>query len=139
MIKVLLIIILSLFALSQPFAQMTSACLPAKDSVWTNKSGKLRRYVNRTIFVFENGFDDTVSVIVDKKLITKRYMESTSAGAVIGVVVVPRPWLGEVVIKTNNSTCTQFCLSTGYLFAYINLDRFGKWFVTYSNYERIYY
>lgn len=138
MVKALLIKLLLLATMTPLFAQVTT-CLPVKDDVWINKHAKPRRYVNRTIFIFETQFNDTVSVTVDKKLIARRYMETTSAGAVIGVVVVPRPLIGDVTIKTNKSTCTQFCLKEGYLYAYVNLDQFGKWLITYSNYERMYY
>lgn len=138
MIRLLLAIILFISMPTLLAAQVR--CLPARDdSVWVNKRAKLRRYVNRTIFIFENGFSDTVSVTVDQKLIVKRYMETTSAGAVIGVVVVPRPLTGQVVIRTTNFSCTEFCLKSGYLYAYINIDPFGKWLITYSNYERIYF
>ena len=138
MTKALLIKLL-LFAAVTPLSAQVTTCLPAKDDVWIDKRAKLRRYVNRTIFIFESSFNDTVSVTVDNKLITKRYMETTSAGAVIGVVIVPHPSIGNVIIKTNNGTCTQFCLKEGYLYAYINSETLGKWLITYSNYERIYY
>lgn len=77
---------------------------------------------------------------VDRKLIVKRYMETDgTVGRVIPEVVVARPLAGQVVIRTTNFTCTEFRLKSGYLYAYISLDPFGKWSVVYSNYQRMYF
>jgi hypothetical protein len=138
--KLLLAKILFLLTPIPVFSQDIN-CPTAKDSVWINKRfpKQLERYEKKTIFIFEQVFTDTVSVLVDGKLVAKEYMESTSAGRILKDVVVSRPLLGDVVVRSARFSCTQFKLRKGYKYVYINQDAFGKWFITYSNYGRAYY
>lgn len=139
MIKLLLIKVLFLIALTPLSAQKIS-CPPAADSTWADKRSPFKKYRNKTTFIFETGFKDTISVSIDSKLIVKRYMETEDGyTAVIGTITVTRPRIGKVVMKATNSTCAEFILRSGYSYAYISRDESGRWLVTYSNYERAYF
>lgn len=89
--------------------------------------------------IFENGFSDTLSVYIDDNLLLKQYVETTSAGRAIKDLIITRPRFGKTVIRTDNSSCTQFTLKKGYRYIYISRSPFEKWSVTYSNYQRFYY
>ena len=138
--KAILLVKVLLVYFSSPLIAQVSGCPLAKDSIWSDKRSPFKNYKNKTTLIFETGFSDTISVIIDGKLIVKRYMKTDpSGGAVIGTTIVTRPRVGKVVMKANDSTCTEFVLKQGYSYAYISRDQSGKWFVTYSNYERAYY
>lgn len=139
MIKLLLVNVLFLIVLTPLLAQKIG-CLPATGSTWADKRSPFKKYRNKTTFIFETGFKDTISVSIDSKLVAKRYMETEDGyTVVICTITVTRPRIGKVVMKATNSTCTEFTLRLGYSYAYISRDESGRWFVTYSNYERAYF
>lgn len=138
--KLLLIKVLFLAALTSLSAQKIS-CPLATDSTWSDKRSPFKKYRNKTTFIFETGFKDTISVSIDSKLVAKRYMETEDGYNIVarGNITVTRPRIGKVVMSAANSTCAEFILKLGYSYAYISRDESGRWFVTYSNYERAYF
>lgn len=143
MIKLLLAKVIFLIALAPLIAQ-TAVCVPAKDSVWSAKGDFKLPFVKpnkkRTTFIFEDTFKDTISIIIDGRLIVKQYMETDGlVGRVIPEVVIARPSIGSVKIKTNSHRCTEFTLKKGYAYAYISRGLYNKWFVVYSNHQRMYF
>jgi hypothetical protein len=143
MTKVLLTKVLFLLLLSPLFGQVNN-CPVAKDSIWIHphkfNRAKLERYKQKTIFIFEVIKADTVSIRVDGKLVVKEYMITAGdIGRVDKSFVIARPRIGMITLKTVDYGCTQFKLRKGYKYAYINQTSSNEWFITYSNYPKMYF
>ncbi len=143
MTKVLLTKTLFLLALGPLFGQVKD-CPVAKDSVWHQlhklSTVKLERYEQKTIFTFEEIKSDTIAILVDGKRIAKGYMVTAGdVGRVDKTIVVTRPKVGMIILKTINHGCTQFRLRKGYKYVYINQTLSDEWHITYSNFRRMYF
>lgn len=143
MINVLLTKVLFLLTLIPVFGQVKN-CPLAKDSVWSHlhklNTAKLERYEQKTIFTFEGVKSDTIVILVDGKRIAKEYMKTAGdIGRVEKTIIVARPKVGLIIIKTVNYGCAQFRLKKGYKYAYLNQTLSNEWHITYSNYARIYF
>lgn len=92
------------------------------------------------VFMFEEGFNDTISIWVADKLIFKKYMRSDSEVGFAdrkNIKIKPET---EVTIRTVEQGCTRFRLKKGYKYIYIQRDwNNGQWGLTYSNYRRGYW
>ena len=131
--------ILFFIALAPALGQVPN-CPVAKDSIWINmrSPNQIQRYKGKTTFIFELIRTDTVSILIDNKLIAKDFLETTPEGRVIKDYVVGQPLKGKVVIRTPKS-CVQFTLKRGYKYIYLCQDFINRWSVVYSNYSKMYF
>jgi hypothetical protein len=92
------------------------------------------------VFMFEEGFKDTISIWVADKLIFKKYMKSDAEGGFAdraNIKVKPKT---EVTFRMVEQGCTRFRLKKGYKYIYVQRDyNNGQWGLTYSNYRRGYW
>ena len=91
------------------------------------------------IFVFEDDFRDTISILVANNLILKKYMESDAEGGFADRVPVKVRPKTEIIIGTEKRGCTRFKLKKGYKYVYIQRHYDGQWSIAYSNFGRKYW
>ena len=117
-----------------------SGCLPALESVYVNNRypDQIEPYNpdSARVFVFEQEFQDTVSVLIANKLIAKKHLQTQSNGLAAGVNINAQS-NNEITITTNRS-CTSFRLKDGYKYVYINQVQGREWTIAYSNFNRGY-
>lgn len=87
---------------------------------------------------FESSFNDTVVVLVDQKVVAKKYMDSNSSG-LAGQLKIKAPAGAQIAIRTTPNDCVEFGLKEGYKYLFINRYPVRKWDIAYSNFGRAYY
>ena len=87
---------------------------------------------------FESSFNDTVVVLVNQKVVAKKYMDSNSSG-LAGQFRIIAPVGAVIAIRTTPNDCVEFSMKEGYKYLFINRYPIRKWDISYSNYGRAYY
>lgn len=90
------------------------------------------------VFNFESSFNDTVVVLVDQKIVAKKYMDSNSSGLAAQLKIKATAG-AKIAIQTTPNDCVEFDLKEGYKYLFINRYPVRKWDVAYSNFSRGYY
>lgn len=89
-------------------------------------------------FNFESSFRDTVEVLIDEKVVAKKYMESNSSRLAEQLKIKASSG-AKISIRTTPNDCVEFRLKDGYKYLFINRYPVRKWDIAYSNFSRGYY
>lgn len=117
-------------------------CATPAESIYINQRypdqvEKFDPFADR-VFNFESSFSDTVAVLVDDKLVAKKYMKSNSSG-LSDQLKIKASSGAKISIRTTPADCVEFRLKEGYKYLFINRYPVRKWDIAYSNFSRGYY
>ena len=117
-------------------------CATPAESIYVNQRysdqvQKFDPFADR-IFIFESSFSDTVAVLVDEKLVAKKYMKGNSSG-LSDQLKIKASSGAKISIRTTPNDCVEFRLKEGYKYLFINRYPVRKWDIAYSNFSRGYY
>ncbi len=123
----------------------TSSQTKVESSIWTPNSGYEKKTYDSTLtLVFEENFNDTISLYRDEKYIKDLVIKTNKSAGVVPLFYKVEEILPDTketfkVIFSNKEESIQIDLGNKYSYAYISRVENGKYFLEYSNFERSYY
>ena len=107
-------------------------------SKWTNKGGLHDKNVNNRYLIFEKYFDDSIKVIVEKKIIANKLIKTNKRIEASNEFITFETKGSQKIYIYINKKCYFFNLKKRYKYYYFNHfeDKIG---IQYSNYQREYY
>lgn len=117
-------------------------CAKPTESVYVNQRfpNSIEKFdpMAERVLNFESSFNDTVVVLVNQKVVAKKYMDSNSSGLAGQLKIMASPD-AVIAIRTTPNDCVEFSLKDGYKYLFINRYPIRKWDISYSNSGRAYY
>lgn len=128
--------------LGQSDTNTTAECPHPIENVGVNpinrKSNEKHNRRDARYIVFEENFRDTISILVENKIIFKKYMYGDE-NEIAHKVQIKTKAKSKITIRAADKGCIQFNPRKGYKYIYVQRPYDGRWTVTYSNYIRRYY